>query len=40
MARAGIVRGMSHSLEGLIAGEWGRTIAFIFAAPLIGLVSA
>jgi PiT family inorganic phosphate transporter len=40
MARAGIVRGISHSFEGLIAGEWGKTIAFIFAAPLIGLVSA
>jgi PiT family inorganic phosphate transporter len=40
IARAGIVRGASHSLEGLIAGEWSKTILFIFAAPLIGLVSA
>jgi PiT family inorganic phosphate transporter len=40
IARAGIVRGISHSFEGLIAGEWGKTIAFIFVAPLIGLTSA
>ena len=40
IARAGIVRGMSHSFEGLIAGEWSKTIAFIFVAPLIGLVAA
>ena len=40
IARAGIVRGMSHSFEGLIAGEWSMTILFIFAAPLIGLISA
>jgi len=40
IARAGIVRGFSHSFEGLIAGQWSMTIAFIFAAPLIGLISA
>jgi len=40
MARAGIVRGFGHSFEGLIAGQWSKTIVFIFAAPLIGLVSA
>ena len=40
IARAGIVRGLSHSFEGLIAGQWGKTILFIFAAPLIGMVSA
>jgi PiT family inorganic phosphate transporter len=40
MARAAITRGLSHSLEGLIAGQWTLTVAFIFVAPLIGLVSA
>ena len=40
VAHAGIVRGLSHSFEGLIAGQWTLTILFIFAAPLIGMVSA
>jgi PiT family inorganic phosphate transporter len=40
IARAGIVRGIANSFQGLIAGEWSKTILFIFAAPLIGLVSA
>jgi len=40
VARAGLVRGFRHSLEGLIAGQWSLTILFILAAPLIGLVSA
>jgi PiT family inorganic phosphate transporter len=43
MARAGILRGMSHSFEALQVpggGQWPLTIAFIFLAPLIGLVSA
>ena len=40
MARAAITRGLSHSLEGLIAGQWTLTVAFIFVAPLIGLLSA
>jgi len=40
VAHAGIVRGLAHSFEGLIAGQWSLTIIFILAAPLIGLVSA
>jgi PiT family inorganic phosphate transporter len=40
MARAAVTRGLGHSLEGLIAGQWALTVAFIFLAPLIGLVSA
>jgi len=40
IAHAGLVRGISHSFEGLIAGQWSLTIVFIFAAPLIGMVSA
>jgi inorganic phosphate transporter, PiT family len=40
MARAGLVRGVAHSFEGLIAGQWSLTILFIFAAPLIGMVTA
>jgi PiT family inorganic phosphate transporter len=40
MARAAITRGLGHALEGLIAGQWALTVAFIFLAPLIGLVSA
>ena len=40
IARAGIVRGFTHSFEGLIAGQWSLTIVFIFAAPLIGMISA
>ncbi len=40
VAHAGIVRGLAHSFEGLIAGQWSLTIVFILAAPLIGLVSA
>jgi phosphate/sulfate permease len=40
VAHAGLVRGLRHSFEGLIAGQWSLTIVFIFAAPLIGLVSA
>src|SRR5690349_18113932 len=30
IARAGIVRGIAHSFQGLIAGEWSKTILFIF----------
>ncbi|MEI9975760.1 MAG: inorganic phosphate transporter [Ignavibacteriota bacterium] len=40
---AGIIRGMSHSFDALHVrggGEWPLTIAFIFLAPMIGLVSA
>jgi len=40
VAHAGIVRGLTHSFEGLIAGKWSLTILFIFVAPLIGMVSA
>jgi PiT family inorganic phosphate transporter len=40
LARAGLLRGFSHSLDGLIVGQWPLTVTFIFAAPLIGLISA
>ena len=43
MARIGIERGYSHSLEALNfgrTGEWPLTLLFIFVAPLIGLISA
>jgi PiT family inorganic phosphate transporter len=40
VAHAGLVRGVTHSLQGLILGQWPLTLTFIFAAPLIGLVSA
>jgi PiT family inorganic phosphate transporter len=40
VAHAGIVRGVTHSFEGLIAGKWSMTVLFIFVAPLIGMVSA
>ena len=40
VAHAGLVRGAGHSLQGLIMGQWPLTLTFIFAAPLIGLVSA
>jgi PiT family inorganic phosphate transporter len=40
IAHAAVVRGVSHSFEGLILGQWPLTIAFIFTAPMIGLVSA
>jgi len=40
VAHAGIVRGVTHSFEGLIAGKWSLTVLFIFVAPLIGMVSA
>jgi PiT family inorganic phosphate transporter len=40
MARAFLARGAGHTFEGLIVGQWPLTILFIFAAPVIGLVSA
>ena len=43
IARAGMVRGIDHSFDALRVpggGEWPLTIAFIFLAPLIGLISA
>lgn len=43
MARVGLLRGFSHSLEALNfspTGEWPFTLKMIIGAPLIGLVSA
>src|SRR5580692_11977507 len=43
VARAGAVHGMVHSFDALRVpggGEWPLTLAFIFLAPLIGLISA
>src|SRR3984957_18190868 len=43
IARAGLVRGFLHSFDALRVpggGEWPLTLAFIFLAPLIGLISA
>src|SRR5450755_2889881 len=43
MARVGLLRGFSHSLEALNVGptgEWPFTLKMIIGAPLIGLVSA
>jgi PiT family inorganic phosphate transporter len=40
IAHAAVVRGVGHSFEGLILGQWPLTVTFIFAAPMIGLVSA
>jgi inorganic phosphate transporter, PiT family len=40
LAHVGIARGLGRSFEGLIWGQWPKTVLFIFAAPLIGLVSA
>ena len=43
LARAGIQRGMEHSLDALRVpggGDWPLTLSFILLAPLIGLVSA
>ena len=40
MAHVGLTRGLSYSLEGLIWGQWPKTVLFIFAAPMIGLISA
>jgi PiT family inorganic phosphate transporter len=40
MAHVWLTRGINHSLEGLILGQWPKTILFIFAAPMIGLISA
>src|SRR6202451_4039703 len=43
IARAGMLRGVEHSFDALRVpggGEWPLTVAFIFLAPLIGLVSA
>jgi len=43
IARAGLVRGVDHSFDALqVPGgsQWPLTIAFIFLAPMIGLLSA
>jgi len=43
IARAGAMRGFEHSFDALHVpggGEWPLTIAFIFLAPLIGLLAA
>ena len=40
MAHAAVTRGISHSFDGLIAGQWSLTITFIVVAPMIGLISA
>lgn len=40
MARAGLTRGFHHSFQALTLGGWPMTLAFIFLAPLIGLVVA
>jgi PiT family inorganic phosphate transporter len=43
IARAGALRGMAHSLDALSVpggSQWPMTLAFIFLAPLIGLLSA
>jgi len=43
IARAGILRGAAHSFEALQVpggGQWPLTVAFIFVAPMIGLISA
>src|ERR1044071_8056030 len=39
LAHVGLTRGIAHSFEGLIVGQWPKTLLFIFAAPMIGLVS-
>jgi PiT family inorganic phosphate transporter len=43
IARAGMLRGLLHSLDALRVpggGEWPLTVAFIFLAPLIGMIAA
>src|SRR5579883_1599373 len=40
VAHAQWTLGLRHSWAGLIVGQWPLTLLFIFAAPLIGLVSA
>ncbi len=40
MARVAHVRGIDRSFDALIGGAWIKTIVFIFAAPLLGLVLA
>ncbi len=40
LARVGLNRGLGHSFQALTSGGWSMTLAFIFLAPLIGLVVA
>ena len=40
LARVGLNRGLGHSFQALASGGWSLTLAFIFLAPLIGLVVA
>src|SRR5579862_5156768 len=40
IAHAWFTRGIAHGMDGLILGQWPKTILFIFAAPMIGLASA
>ena len=43
IARVGLVRGFSHSLDALNVGrggEWPLTLTFIVVAPMIGMISA
>ena len=40
LARVGLNRGLGHSFQALTSVGWSLTLAFIFLAPLIGLVVA
>jgi inorganic phosphate transporter, PiT family len=40
IAHSGIANGITHSFDSLVVGKWPLTIVFIFAAPLIGMISA
>ncbi len=40
IAHAQWTRGIRHTFDGLIVGQWPLTILFIFCAPLIGLLAA
>ena len=43
IAHVGILRGFTHSFDALLVGEggqWTKTLIFILAAPMIGMISA
>src|SRR5579883_2844450 len=40
IAHAGVKLGIARSMEGLVVGQWPKTLAFIVVAPLLGLVLA
>jgi inorganic phosphate transporter, PiT family len=40
VAHAAFRLGLSRALEGLVVGQWPKTLAFIVAAPVIGLILA